>query len=304
MNKKISSTALLFLTAIVWGFAFVAQAVGAQFMGTLSYNGIRFLLGACSLIPVVLIFDRQKYSREKIKMTVLIGFVGGFVLFAASNLQQYGIEITNSAGKAGFLTGLYTVLVPIFSLLLFKKRTNILTWFGVAFALSGLYLLCFTGTQGFGLGDILLIIGAFFWAAHIIVIDRFVSKISPLRFAFVQFLTCGTLSIVGALLFETIEYSAVKAALIPILYGGLMSVGVAYTCQILGQKNADPTFAAIVLSTESVFSVIGAAIILNERMTLAGYIGCSLIFCGIILSQLNFNFKRKRKTVSAVGKVQ
>lgn len=294
MKTKIKSTALLFLTAIIWGFAFVAQRVGADFVGAFTFNGIRFLLGACSLIPVIIIFEKDKMNLNNLKKAVVPGILAGVILFIASTLQQYGVEITQSAGKAGFLTGLYTVLVPLIRFALGKK-TGILTFVGAIFAVAGLFLLCMTGDDiSFGIGDIILIIGAFFWAGHILVVDKYVNGLSPLKFSLIQFLVCGVLSIVFALILEDISFVAIRSAGIPILYGGLMSVGVAYTCQIIGQKDADPTFASIVFSTESVFSAIGGAIILNEIMSGRGYLGCVLIFIGIVLSQLNIDsFKKK-----------
>ena len=294
MKTKIKSTILLFLTAIIWGFAFVAQRVGAEFVGAFTFNGIRFLLGACSLIPVILIFEKEKYNISKIKKTIMPGILAGVILFIASTLQQYGVEITQSAGKAGFLTGLYIVLVPLIRFVMGKK-TSIFTFFGAIFALVGLFFLCMTGNEvSFGIGDIVLIIGAFFWAGHILVVDKYVNDISPLKFSLVQFLVCGLLSIICALILEDMSFAAIKSAGIPILYGGLMSVGVAYTCQILGQKDSDPTFASIVFSTESVFSAIGGAIILNEIMSGRGYLGCVLIFIGIILSQLDIKIFKKK----------
>ncbi len=288
MKTKIKSTILLFLTAIIWGFAFVAQRVGAEYVGAFTFNGIRFFLGTLSLIPVILIFEREKFDKSKFIKTLVPSILAGTVLFIASTLQQYGVEITGSAGKAGFLTGLYTVLVPLIRFVMGKK-TSIFTLFGAVFAVVGLFFLCMTGDElTFGIGDVVLIIGAFFWAGHIIVVDKYVNDVSPLKFSMMQFLVCGTLSMIFALILEDIEFSAVKSAGIPILYGGLMSVGVAYTCQILGQKDSDPTFASIVFSTESVFSAIGGALILNEIMSGRGYFGCILIFIGIILSQLNF----------------
>lgn len=286
-TEKIKSTILLFLTAIIWGFAFVAQRVGAEYVGAFTFNGIRFLLGTLSLIPVILIFEKEKFDKVKFKKTLIWGILAGVVLFIASTLQQFGVEITGSAGKAGFLTGLYIVLVPLIRFIMGKK-TSVLTFFGAIFAVAGLFFLCMTGNEiSFGIGDMVLIIGAFFWAGHILVVDKFVNSVSPLKFSMTQFFVCGFLSIIFALFTEDIELSAIQSAGIPILYGGLMSVGVAYTCQILGQKDADPTFASIVFSTESVFSAIGGAIILHEIMSGSGYFGCVLIFIGIILSQLD-----------------
>lgn len=287
MKTKIKSTILLFLTAMIWGFAFVAQKVGAEHVGAFTFNGIRFMLGAISLIPVVFLFEREKLDKVKIINILVPGILAGTVLFIASTLQQYGVEITGSAGKAGFLTGLYTVLVPLIRFVMGKK-TSIFTLFGAVFAVAGLFFLCMTGDElTFGIGDIILIVGAFFWAGHILVVDKYVNNISLLKFSMIQFLVCGILSLFFAFILEDIELSAIKAAGIPILYGGLMSVGVAYTCQILGQRDADPTFASIIFSTESVFSAIGGAILLNEIMSGRGYLGCLLIFIGIVLSQLN-----------------
>lgn len=293
MKNKIKSTSLLFLTAIIWGFAFVAQRVGADYVGAFTFNGVRFLLGACSLIPVILIFEREEFNKKKFIKTLWTGILAGIILFIASSLQQFGIVFTGSAGKAGFLTGLYIVLVPLIRFVMGKK-TSVLTFFGAIFAVVGLFFLCMTGDKiTFGIGDIVLIIGAFFWAGHILVVDKFVNSISALKFSMVQFFTCGILSMTFALFTESIEFSAIKEAGIPILYGGLMSVGVAYTCQILGQKNADPTFASIVFSTESVFSAIGGALILHEMMSGRGYAGCVLIFIGIIFSQITVDDIKK-----------
>lgn len=293
-TKKIKSTILLFLTAIIWGFAFVAQRVGAEYVGAFTFNGIRFILGTLSLVPVILIFEKEKFDKEKFKKTLVSGFFAGVVLFIASTLQQFGVEITGSAGKAGFLTGLYIVLVPLIRFIMGKK-TSVLTFFGAIFAVVGLFFLCMTGDEiSFGIGDIVLIIGAFFWAGHILVVDKFVNNVSPLKFSMIQFFVCGFLSIIFALFTEDIELSAIQSAGIPILYGGFMSVGVAYTCQILGQKDADPTFASIVFSTESVFSAIGGAIILHEIMSGRGYLGCVLIFIGIILSQLDIGIIKQK----------
>ncbi len=292
MKTKPKSIILLFLTAIIWGFAFVAQKVGAQFVGAFTFNGIRFALGALSLFPVIMLFEKEKSGKEKFLKTLKVGVIGGTVLFIASTLQQMGVEITNSAGKSGFITGLYTVLVPIAAFLFMKKKTNILTWIGAVFAVAGLYLLCMTGEEGVGIGDLVLLIGTVFWTIHILVIDRYVDEISPLRFAQIQFAVCAVLSLICALIFEDISFAAIRSALVPILYGGFMSVGVAYTCQILGQKDADPTFSAIVLSTESVFAAIGGVLLQNETMTTSAYFGCVLIFIGIVLSQLKLKNKK------------
>ncbi len=293
MNKKVKSSLLLLTTAIIWGFAFVAQRVGTEHVGPLTFNGIRFFLGSLSLIPVILIFEREPLNNARLKDTFVFGVLAGVALFAASILQQYGIMETKSAGKSGFITGLYTVLVPILNLFIFKKKTGINIWIGAAFSVSGLFLLCMTGNSlVFGRGDILLIIGAVFWACHILVIDKVAYRVSTLKFSMTQFFVCGILGCLGAVLFERdiFSLSYILSAATPILYAGIMSAGVAYTCQIVGQKDADPTKASIILSTESVFSAIGGALLLpDEIMTARGYLGCLLIFLGIVLSQLNFS---------------
>ena len=294
MKKQYKSLMILLLTAMIWGFAFVAQLVGASHVGAFTFNGIRFFLGGLSLIPVIFIFEREKVEKSKLLLTLGVGAVAGVILFTASTLQQMGVELTNSAGKAGFLTGLYTVLVPIIGLFMGRKtRPNI--WIGAVLAVIGLYLLSFSeGFNSIGRGDIVLIIGAVMWALHIIVIDRFGDRIYSLRFAMTQFLICAVLSSACAFIFEDVSFSAILDAKLPILYAGFMSVGVAYTCQIIGQKNADPTYASIILSTESLFSALGELLLLGlilkwdyTPLSPMNYVGCAVIFCGIIISQIN-----------------
>ncbi len=287
--NKIKSLGILLITAMIWGFAFVAQRVGADYVGGFTFNGIRFALGAISLIPVILIFEKKEKVAEvhtaKQKNSLVVGLIAGVVLFIASALQQYGIEITKSAGKAGFITGLYTVLVPIFGIFL-KRKTNVSIWIGAIFAVVGLFLLCVNEKWIISYGDLVLLVGSVFWAFHILIIDEFVDRIYSLRFACIQFVVCSVIGLICAFLFETTTLNELKSAAIPILYGGVMSVGVAYTCQIIGQKSADPTYASIILSTESMFAAIGGVFILNEMMSVRGYAGCILMFLGIIVSQL------------------
>lgn len=287
--KNIRSLGILLLTAMIWGFAFVAQRVGADYVGAFTFNGVRFTLGAVSLIPVIKIFEKREERNEvhepKLNNSIIVGVVAGVVLFIASWLQQLGVEVTGSAGKAGFITGLYTVLVPIFSIFL-KKKTNINIWIGALFAVVGMFMLCINEKWQISAGDAILLCGSVFWAFHILIIDRFVDSVYSLRFACTQFAVCAVLGLVFAFATETVTLEGIRAAAVPILYGGIMSVGVAYTCQIIGQKNADPTYASIILSTESMFSAIGGAVILHEVMTGRGYLGCVCIFVGIIVSQL------------------
>lgn len=299
MERKTNAKGIIFLviTAVVWGFAFVAQSVGSDHVNTLTFNAIRFALGAVSLIPVILLFEKGANDPKIRKTTMIAGLLCGVVLFSASTLQQYGIELYNKAGfsdasgRAGFLTALYMVIVPLIGLF-FKKRPSAETWCGVVLAVGGLFLISFSGGFAVSFEDLVVIGCALLFAVHIVVIDRFGDNMYSLRFAMTQFVVCALLSAAFAGIgiasgtMEANTFADIRAALVPILYGGFMSVGVAYTCQILGQKNAEPTFASIILSTESMFSAIGGALILHERMTLRGYIGCALIFAGIILTQV------------------
>lgn len=285
MTKEFKSTIYLTITAIIWGFAFVAQRVGTEFVECFTYNGVRYALGAVCLIPVALIFEKEKFTLTMFRRTAIASFITGTILFTASSLQQLGIEIGQSAGKAGFITSLYIVLVPIFRLL-FGKKAGIATWIGVILSLAGLYLLSVADNTAINFGDIVIFVGAFFWAAHILVIDKFVDELSPIKYSIGQFSICALLSLSCAFIFEDPQISAISDAAVPILYGGVMSVGVAYTLQVVGQRGVNPEFASIICSTEAVFSAIGGAIILGETMTFRGYLGCVLIFIGILLAQL------------------
>jgi drug/metabolite transporter (DMT)-like permease len=300
MTKKnnLLASCLLTVTAIIWGFAFVAQVLGSQFLAPFSFNGIRFIIGAISLVPVIFIFERDFSDRKKFKRTVLFGMLEGCVLCIASALQQFGAEITQSAGVSGFITGLYMIMTPIAYLLVFKKKTSITVWIAALISVVGLFMLCL-GEEGLhiGMGEILLFAGTFFWTTHIILIDRVVDGISPIKFSAVQFFTCGILNIICMIPLEgaTLSLDNVVNALPALLYCGIFSAGVAYTLQVVGQKySTNPTNAAIILSTESVFSAIGGAIFGTDKIPLIGYVGCALIFCGIILSQIPTDVLKKR----------
>ncbi|MDR0819419.1 MAG: DMT family transporter [Oscillospiraceae bacterium] len=298
MKKTTQANILLFMTALIWGIAFVAQRAGMDYVGAFTYGGARFLLGAASLIPVILIFERGATDRAKMRRSLLSGAVGGVILFSAVSLQQFGIVVTGSAGRAGFITALYIIFTPIFGMF-FGRKCTVLTIIGAFFALVGMYLLSVTnGFGAIGFGDILLIIGAVFWTAHILFIDHFADNIYPVRFSMVQFLVCAALSLIGAFATETVTLQSIYDGRVSILYGGILSAGVAYTLQVLGQRNAEPSKAAIIFSLESLFSVIGAAILLGERMTPRGYAGCAFIFAGIIISQLVKKPKREIKADS------
>ena len=292
MNKQeLKSSLLLLLAAAIWGFAFVAQRVGAKYLGSFTFNGLRFALGSISLIPLIIYFSKNPNEDSKEdkhwNSAMPAGIVAGCVLFCAASLQQVGIIYT-SAGKAGFITGLYIVLVPIFGIAL-KQRTNLNTWLGAVLAVIGLYLLSVNENFSIAKGDLLEIAGAVFWAIHILVIDHFTRKVDALKLSFVQFATCSILSLAAALIFEKITLTGISQALIPILYGGICSVGIAYTLQVVGQKHAKPSHAAIVLSMESVFASIGGLIILHENLGMRGYLGCALMLSGMLISQIKSN---------------
>lgn len=292
-KKQIEANFLLLLTAIIWGFAFVAQRVGSEFMGVFAFNGIRFAVGALSLLPVIYFMERPRASNstslvkptgEENKMLLTAGLACGFVLFSAASLQQFGIFFT-TAGKTGFITALYIILVPIFGIFL-KQKIGINVWIGVALATIGLYLLCITESFTIGLGDFVILIGAGFWASHILLINHFAGRVSTLRLAFIQFVVVSLLSFILSLIFETTTLASIRLAMIPILYSGFLSIGTAFTLQIIGQKNAPPTLASIILSMEAVFGAIGGWLILGEVLSFRELIGCVIMFMAIIISQL------------------
>ena len=216
--------------------------------------------------------------------------VAGSVLFFASTFQQIGIEMTGSAGVSGFITGLYTVLIPVTCFFLFKQKTGLNMWAGAFLSVLGLFLLCYKPGNGFsfGLGELMLLIGALFWTTHVIVIDRFCKDVRPLHFSWGQFVVCAILGLIAMFVFETPTVEGIWSAKWAILYCGVLSVGVAYTLQIIAQRKVNPTFAAIVLSTESVFSAVGGAIFGTDSISALGYLGCALMFGGIVLSQISF----------------
>lgn len=292
-KKQMEANFLLLLTALIWGFAFVAQRVGSEFMGAFAFNGIRFALGALSLLPVIYLMERPrngkstilpKPTKEEHKILLIAGLACGFVLFSAASLQQFGIFFT-TAGKTGFITALYIVLVPVFGIFL-KQKVGLNAWLGVVLATVGLYLLCITETFTIGFGDFIILIGAGFWASHILLINHFAGKVSSLRLAFLQFAVVSLLSFILSLIFETTTLSSIRLAMIPILYSGFLSIATAFTLQIIGQKNAPPTLASIILSMEAVFGAIGGWLILGEVLSLRELVGCVIMFVAIIISQL------------------
>lgn len=283
-RKELKANSLLLLTAAIWGFAFVAQRVGSEYLGAFTFNGIRFALGSISLVPLVLIINKKGNGGAGAKDTVKAGIIAGCVLFIAASLQQIGVTYT-TAGKAGFITGLYMVIVPILGLFL-KQKAGKNTWVAIVFAIVGLYLLSINEEFSISNGDMLVLIGSLGWAVHILIIDKFTRTVNPIKLSSVQFATCAVLSLIVAVSTEKITLQGISGGLTSILYGGFLSVGVAYTLQAVAQKNARPSHAAILLSMESVFGAIGGALLLGERLGVRGLIGCVLIFIGIVITQI------------------
>ena len=287
---------------MIWGFAFVAQFFGADEVGPFAMNGLRFPLGTLSIVPVMLLFEKGRRSSEERKKTVKASVYAGVALFTASTLQQVGLIVAGSVGIAGFITGLYTIFVPIACYIFFKKKTGINVVIAAAIAVVGIFMLCVKEGEGFsfGLGELLLFIGSFFWTAHVVIVDRMGKDLRPLHFSFGQFTVCSILCVIVMLIFERPTLSSVGAAAVPILYAGILSVGVAYTLQVVSQKHSDPTFAAIIFSTESVFGAIGGVIFGIDNISVIGYIGCFLIFSGIVISQLDFQKKKENADGTAL----
>ncbi|MCH9276372.1 DMT family transporter [Bifidobacterium amazonense] len=308
--------ACLVLTALIWGFAFVSQVQGMDSMTPLFFNAARFTLGAVSLIPLLLWRRARRRTEDSdaegtavsvgektnrgvparlLANPAVVGAVCGVFLFTASTLQQYGILYGRSAGRAGFITALYIVMVPLLAFVFLRRRVHLMTMVAVAVAVIGFYFLCIT--DGFGsltLADLLLLFTAVLFAAHILVIDTLGSRVDPLVLSFGQFVTTAALSWIGSLVEGSVNWSGALQGWGAVLYAGIGSVGIAYTLQVVGQQWVPPTRASLIMSLESFFSVVGGALLLGEVMTPRGYLGCALIFAGTLLAQLPANpFKKK-----------
>jgi drug/metabolite transporter (DMT)-like permease len=275
--QTVRSNALLLITAVIWGFAFVAQRVGMEYLGPFTYNAARFTLGSLSLLPLLLISRDERPASENIiprpslKLMIFGGFAAGFMLFMGMSLQQVGLVYT-TAGKAGFITSLYVVIVPILALV-FKQSTNPGTWIGAVLAAIGLYFLSVTEQFTIEFGDLL----EFFCA---------LPRIQSVKLAFTQFVVCTALSLMVAVVFEDISWNALVQATWPILYAGILSSGVAFTFQVMAQRHTHPAHASIIMSMEAVFAAIGGWLLLNEILSMRGLMGCGLMLCGMLLSQL------------------
>lgn len=290
--------ALLLLTAAIWGTTFVFQRMAMAHVGPFTYNGIRFAIGAMSLVPLLLFHpkmspaDHLTRSFLKSKAVLVAGVPVGVVLFMGSSLQQIGLVYT-TAGNAGFITGLYVVIIPLLGLL-WKQKTGLGTWIGAILATLGLYLLSVAENLSIQPGDLFVFVSAFFWAGHVILIGRLSPRIHPITLATMQSGICSILSLVTAIAFETITLKGLVGAAFPILYGGLFSVGIAYTLQIIAQQDAHPAHAAILMSLEAVFALVGGWLILDETLNYRGLIGCMLMLSGMLFSQL-WNIRHPRE---------
>ena len=278
---------MLLLTAFIWGTAFVAQSVGMDYLEPFTFNGVRCLIGAIALLPCIWFFNRGKEKENKIndenaKRDLIKGGIAcGILLFAASSLQQIGLVYT-AAGKAGFITAFYIVLVPVFGIFLHKNKV----WTAVAIALAGLYFLCITEAFTIGVGDIYVLLCALIFSVHILVVDHYAPKVDGVKLSCIQFLVAGIVSIPFMLILESPKMGNMMTSWFPLIYAGVFSCGIAYTLQILGQKNVNPAIASLILSLESCFSVLSGWVILGERLSARETIGCIMMFAAIILAQI------------------
>jgi drug/metabolite transporter (DMT)-like permease len=284
---------LLLITAMIWGFAFVAQRQGMEHVSPFTFNAARFAIGGFSLIPIILLSHRKKKAATRqplfTKAAITSGLCLGVALFLGASLQQIGI-VETTAGKAGFITGLYVIIVPLLGLF-WKQKTGRGTWIGAIFAVTGMYFLSVTDGFSISKGDLLVLVSALFWACHVQLIAFFLQKFNALHLSLYQFFFCSLFSWLAAFFTETISINGLQGAMLPILYTGIFSVGIAYTLQVVAQQKAHPAHAAIILSLESVFAVLGGYCFLNEYISIRGLFGCGLMLAGMLLSQLLTNKK-------------
>lgn len=290
MKKQVRGNLLLIITSFIWGFAFVFQSKGMEFIGPFTFNSLRLIVGALVLLPFTFIEAKllkknndESKIKPSIKKTIIGGLILGACIFLASSFQQVGI-VSTSAGKAGFITSLYIVFVPIIGLF-FKRKFKMSIIPSLIIALIGMYLLCVKGDFDIAQGDLLVLCSALFFSFQIIATDYFVKYVSPIKLSCSQFLVSGLLSLIP-MTQETIVWSQISLALPSILYTGILSCGLAYTLQIMAQKDINPTIACLIMSLESVFAVIGGVLILHETLTLKEGIGCVLLFIAIVIAQL------------------
>lgn len=300
MRKKLRGNLMLLITALIWGTAFVAQSEGMRYVEPFTYNAMRTLLGGIVLIPIITAFrmcgkkDHPPKEKIPLKITVTGGIVCGVFLFIASSFQQSGISMT-TAGKAGFITALYIIIVPLIEQFLHRK-TSIKVWICVLLAAVGFYLLCIKEGFSVSKGDWLVLCCAFFFAMHIMVIDHFnIKQADAMLMSCIQFFTAGILMLICMFLFESPSLDSILNAKYTILYAGIMSSGAAYTLQILGQRDTDPTSATMLMSLESVFAALSGWLFLHEALTAKEIAGCALVFTAVLLAQLQFSDLKKLK---------
>lgn len=292
-RNNLIGAVLLTLCAVIWGSSFVAQTTGAEYVGPFTFISLRSFLGSVFLIPVILVFDSvkkrkgtyKKPTKEENKYLLFGGIACGVALCVASSLQQLGIDKGTQPGRAGFITALYILMVPIFSIFL-KKKIRPIIWLCVALSILGLYLLCVTDSK-IQSSDLYVLACAVCFAVHILIIDKVSPKVDGVKLSFVQFLVCGIIAAVPMLLTEKVSVELIKGAAVSIAYSGIMSSGVAYTLQILGQQRmTQPTVASMLMSLESVFAVLTGMVVLRQIPTSREAIGCVLMFAAIIIAQL------------------
>ncbi len=303
-NKKLIGNIMLILAALIWGVAFVSQRAGMELIEPLTFNATRLILAAVAVGAVALI-SRAKNRRHPLPVspeerrisrlhTLLGGVSCGVFLTGATTLQQMGLVYT-TAGKAGFITALYMLLVPIVGFLLFKKKSSPLVWLAVLIGLGGMYLLCVNDGFSLAYGDLLVLLCAFMFCGHILCCDHFVKRGDPIGISAIQFATAALITSIIALIAETPSPEKIVSAAIPILYCGLLSGGVGYTLQIVAQKMTDPTIASLIMSLESVFAVLAGALLLHERMSVRELIGCMIMFAAIVLVQIPIPQRKKQR---------
>ena len=295
INKKVLGNILLILTAFIWGTAFVGQRQGMEHMGPITFNACRMALAALTIGTVSFVLrkrDAQKQQdmsdqsrREYRKNTVIGGICCGFFLTIAALFQQMGMVYT-TAGKGGFITAMYILLVPVINWILFKRKSRPLVWIAVLMGIAGIYLLCVTEGLTLEKGDALVMVCPFFFAGHILCCDYFVQRANPVELSAIQFFTVTVLSTIMAFIVENPTWQQVTAAIVPIVWLGVLSSGTGYTLQIIAQQWTDPTVASLLMSLEAVFAVMGGAVLLGERMSARELIGAAIMFAAIILAQI------------------
>lgn len=304
-TETLKRSGILFLTAVIWGTAFVAQSVGMEYVQPFTFNGIRTLIGAIVLVPCIYLLKRlnagQKENKaapagtEDRKVLFTGGILCGIALCVGSSLQQIGIAMYSAetnVGKAGFITALYIIIVPLLGIVM-KKKVGLSVWLGVLLALCGFYFLCVKKGFSVEAADLIVLVGSVAFSFHILIIDYFTERVDGVKLSCIQFFTCGIICLCAMLLFEKPSLHAVWAARLPILYAGVMSCGVAYTLQIIGQKNMNPTVASLILSLESVISALAGWVLLKQALSGKEIAGCVLVFAAIILAQLPVGRKKE-----------